>query len=224
MLPGELLGDGMNKKYLRWCCGAACALLLCWGAQVWADDVVSETGEPTVDVAPAYQNAAQAAHDANLAEAAYEKIDAEMAALEGRLAVEEAKALEEQDPALIDQLNAELDDLAVQRTGIEQGAIAQMRDDGMGWGEIAHALGVHPGVLGLGHTKKGMVAGDEVAMATAMDMKTGNGLGHTKGQGNSAGNGQGNNGNNGHSGDKGKNDKGNNGNGNSNGNNNGKKP
>ncbi|MEA3290185.1 MAG: hypothetical protein U9Q04_08395 [Campylobacterota bacterium] len=31
-------------------------------------------------------------------------------------------------------------------------SINDMRESGMGWGEIAHELGVHPSVLGLGHT------------------------------------------------------------------------
>lgn len=214
----------MNRKYVRWCCGAACVLLLGWGAQVWADETVPDTDESVVAVVdredeavPAYQNAAQAAHDANLAEAAYEKIDAEMAALEHRLTAEEAKDPAEQDSALIDQLNSDLVELAAQRTGIEQGDIAQMRADGMGWGEIAHALGVHPGVLGLGHSKKSTAAGvdDELAMATAVDMKNGNGMGHGKSSNSSSGMGKGNNGNGGQSGGKDKGDKGNNGNGNS---------
>ena len=49
----------------------------------------------------------------------------------------------------------------------------------MGWGEIAHELGVHPGVLGLGHTKKNMeMMGDDLALATTTDMQTGNSMGH----------------------------------------------
>ncbi len=32
--------------------------------------------------------------------------------------------------------------------------INEMRSSGLGWGDIAHALGIHPGVLGLGHAKK----------------------------------------------------------------------
>jgi len=210
----------MNRN-VRWCCWAACALLIGWSTQVWADETVPDTDdsdvvidEPAVNPEPAYQNPAQAAHAANLAEAAYEKIDAEIAVLEDRLIAEEAKTPAEQDQTLIDQLNTELDELAAQRTGIEQGDIAQMRANGMGWGEIAHALGVHPGVLGLGHSKKSTAAGvdAELAMATAMDMKSGNGLGH--GKSSNSGSGKGNNGNSDQSGGKDKGDKENNGNGN----------
>jgi hypothetical protein len=32
--------------------------------------------------------------------------------------------------------------------------ITSMRANGMGWGDIAHAVGVHPSVLGSGHSKK----------------------------------------------------------------------
>lgn len=39
-------------------------------------------------------------------------------------------------------------------SGVSQSDIEGMRASGMGWGEIAHELGVHPGVLGLGHTKQ----------------------------------------------------------------------
>jgi len=205
----------MNRKYLRWCCCAACALLVGWSTQVWANKTVPDTDDSDVVVdEPAYQNAAQAAHAANLAEAAYEK---EMAALVNRLAAEEAKDTEEQDAALIDRLNAEITELASQRTGFQQSEIAAMRANGMGWGEIAHALGVHPGVLGLGHSKKTTAAGvdDELAMATAMDMKSGNGLGH--GKSSYSGYGKGNNSNGDQPGGKDKSDKGNNGNGNENG-------
>ena len=50
------------------------------------------------------------------------------------------------------------------RAGVSAGAIQQMRRNRMGWGQIAHELGVHPGVLGLGHgkaKKKGVVDLDE---------------------------------------------------------------
>jgi len=39
-------------------------------------------------------------------------------------------------------------------TGVSVADIASMRDMGMGWGQIAHELGVHPSVLGLGKAKK----------------------------------------------------------------------
>lgn len=39
-------------------------------------------------------------------------------------------------------------------SGTSVESITDLRESGMGWGEIAHELGVHPSVLGLGHTKK----------------------------------------------------------------------
>jgi hypothetical protein len=36
-------------------------------------------------------------------------------------------------------------------SGVIESDLASMRDSGMGWGQIGHELGVHPGVLGLGH-------------------------------------------------------------------------
>ena len=49
----------------------------------------------------------------------------------------------------LDKATEDLSNIA----GVSQEDIEGMRASGMGWGEIAHELGVHPGVLGLGHTK-----------------------------------------------------------------------
>jgi outer membrane murein-binding lipoprotein Lpp len=38
---------------------------------------------------------------------------------------------------------------------VEPEDVAAMRGAGMGWGQIAQELGLHPGVLGLGHYQKG---------------------------------------------------------------------
>jgi len=51
--------------------------------------------------------------------------------------------------ASLDKATSDLSNVA----GVSQEDIEGMRVSGMGWGEIAHELGVHPGVLGLGHTK-----------------------------------------------------------------------
>ena len=66
--------------------------------------------------------------------------------------------------------------------------IASMRDSGMGWGQVGHELGVHPGVLGSGHSgeqskhQEGMATGPnhidgvderELREATAIDMASG---------------------------------------------------
>lgn len=48
--------------------------------------------------------------------------------------------------------------LTIAQASLESGetveAINEMRTSGMGWGEIANKLGIHPSVLGLGHLKR----------------------------------------------------------------------
>ena len=70
----------MKMKILRWCSLLLCALMLGWGSQVWADPAEGEADEP-----PEYQNDAQVAHDANLATAYFDKVDAEAAKLKNEL-------------------------------------------------------------------------------------------------------------------------------------------
>ncbi len=89
--------------------------------------------------------------------------------------------------------------------------MAAMREQGMGWGEIAHKFGVHPGVLGLGHEKKEQnqeqAREQEQTTSRSASDKAGKskglGLGHAadaggegKGKGSSAGHGGGNSGGN----------------------------
>jgi hypothetical protein len=99
---------------------------------------------------PAFSNPAQAAHAANLAAAV-------------------AAAAQTDDP-----------DERAQIEGQTTEDIAGMRASGMGWGQIAHELGVHPGTLGLGHSKTGKSAptATEAQLATARDTQTGGAKGH----------------------------------------------
>jgi len=83
-----------------------------------------------------------------------------------------------------------LDKAIGELAGVSEEAIGDMRDSGMGWGQIAHELGVHPGVLGLGHTKRhrenmaidiaeNLPAPElEIAEATQRDVKHGWAKGH----------------------------------------------
>ena len=172
-------GHTMKIQFVGRCCLVMCALLLGWGGQVWGDDQAAE--EP-VEI-PEYQNAAQAAHDENLAAAYFDKVDAEAARLQDELNdLDPDQDGTDPDPATAERivaLNEELDQLAADRGLIEDGEIARMRADGMGWGEIAHELGVHPGVLGLGHGRKNLeIPEDSLALATTTDMQTGNSMGH----------------------------------------------
>lgn len=60
--------------------------------------------------------------------------------------------------------------------------VQAMRAAGMGWGDIAHELGVHPSVLGLGHTKaKHGFTEQEIAEATVRNTKTGLAMNHETG-------------------------------------------
>ena len=99
-------------------------------------------------------------------------------------------------------------------TGELDDDIEAMRASGMGWGEIAHELGVHPSALGLGHTKNQKSFSErEIAEATARNTKNGFATGHAVGrqsdignskQGKSAGNSSNAGGNKGEKGNNGK--------------------
>lgn len=137
-----------------------------------------ETGE-TDDEAPAFANPAQAAKAEALAEAAAEAsaeanaeavAEAEQAVSDAQAAVDaandalaaaqeaedaeaEARAQADLDRAMADLEAAQgrADQAVSDAASISVDAIASMRADGMGWGEIAHELGVHPSTVGLGH-------------------------------------------------------------------------
>ena len=170
--------------------------LLCFGLiagihvhSAFADDT-DESGD--AGEAPSYANPAQAQHAANLAEAAASQPDESTE--EALSAVEQAEA----DLAEAEQngIQAEIDaarqslteaeeaysDLIAERTGVLSEEITGMRNSGMGWGQIALELGVHPGLLGLGHSKKGRGAYDgdkgEMAEATSRNARSGWSKGH----------------------------------------------
>jgi hypothetical protein len=157
-----------------------------------------EGDDTTVDEEePAFNNPAQAQHAANLAEAAATGPSDELQEALENLA-EAEKALEEAiasgDKAAIeaaqkayDEANEKAEGLAAEETGVTVEDIAAMRDEGMGWGQIAHALGVDPSVLGLGHGK-GKSEDTEMEEATARNTKSdssfvGHGVGQGTGQG-----------------------------------------
>ena len=101
-----------------------------------------------------------------------------------RLAVERAKKAYEEAQESADEKLAEF-------AGVPAEDIMSMRRSGMGWGQIAHELGIHPGALGLGHTKnkqygyqkskmKGKYLGEtgELDAITGRNLKTGWSKGH----------------------------------------------
>jgi hypothetical protein len=100
------------------------------------------------------------------------------------LAVEEAKKA-------YDEAQESADEKLAEFAGVPAEDITSMRRSGMGWGQIAHELGIHPGALGLGHTKnkqygyqkskmKGKNLGetDELEAITGRNLKTGWSKGH----------------------------------------------
>ncbi|MDY0352049.1 MAG: helix-turn-helix domain-containing protein [Desulfobulbaceae bacterium] len=158
-----------------------------------------EAGDTADDTAytPAFANPAQAQHAANIAEAAAAEPDAET--LDALSAVEEAEAAlkdaeETGNEQAIEDARKQLAEaeeayaeVIEARIGVITSEIEAMRNADMGWGEIARELGVHPSVLGLGHTKAyrnkygwsdDEAAGDEVAEATERNTRTGWSQGH----------------------------------------------
>lgn len=146
--------------------------------------------------------------------------------IDARLAVDEA----------LEKLNEETQHLAdISSSTVED--IAQMRADGIGWGDIAHELGIHPSNLGLGHGKKdarerGSKSYEEVA-SNSKNSNSGKSIGlsgkssFSSNNGNKGGNSFGEKGNSSNKGGNSSNDQGNgssngNGNGNGGGNGNGK--
>ncbi len=158
-----------------------------------APDLDSET--------PAFDNPAQAQHAANIAQQAATENTAVQEALQDVDTAQDTldQALQSNDPEAVaaarDALTAAeegyMESLA-EITGVIEDDIASMRDSGMGWGEISHELGVHPGMLGLGHTrgKRNHYVGDaaepgmggidpeELSEATARNMESGWSKGH----------------------------------------------
>ncbi len=172
----------------------------------WAEDPPPPEEDPEVNAeASAFQNPAQAQRAVNLAEAYAAKPDPDLekALLEVKKA-EEAKASLELDGASeedleqaqkrIDEALEKVDSYMAGNAGVTDDDIKAMREEGMGWGEIAHELGLHPGVLGLGHEKKQKFKkgwgtdfdpGDEISdedleAATLRDFNEGKAKGHDK--------------------------------------------
>ena len=164
------------------------------------DDGNVDGDEAVEEEESAFNNPAQAQKAENLAEAAAQKSeDQELAdrveALEA--AEQELAGLTPDDPgyqAALDAVEAAEQDVADRLGEISGETVAdidKMREEGYGWGQIAHELGVHPSVLGLGHkhglrkTERHMERGKsakgkkgEFAAATERDVKTGWGKGH----------------------------------------------
>ena len=89
-----------------------------------------------------------------------------------------------------EEAQAKADKALADAGAVTENDIADMRADGMGWGDICHELGLHPSILGLGHYKdKGHPLGKhgEESLNTDRDLETasvkGHSQGHSKGKG-----------------------------------------
>ena len=179
-----------------------CSLVVFTYHHSLADDDDPETSE--------FSNPAQAAHAANLSEVASAALDGDVENAENDLVEAEdtrddaQNTLDNLPPDTSDQVMAEaeaaletaeadlknaetaLDEAVSELAGVSVDAIGDMRSNGYGWGQIAHELGVHPGVLGLGHMKHftadiatNLPAPElEIAEATKRDVKHGWAKGH----------------------------------------------
>ena len=165
--------------------------------------VTGDTDEPgDEDMTPSYANPAQAQHAANLAAAVASQSDentegalSDVEQAEADLAEAEKNGNQEDIDAAEEKLAEAQEayaDVISEKSGVVSAEIVDMRNAGMGWGQIAHELGVHPGLLGLGHTKKkhgsyaqqgvdttvGEVDMDEVTEATERNTRSGWSKGH----------------------------------------------
>lgn len=91
----------------------------------------------------------------------------------------------------VDDAYAAVDERLAEVAGVDKQSISDKREDGYGWGQICHELGVHPSVLGnkYGHQKMsqynaqarhGFGKKGEISAATTRDVKTGWARGHGK--------------------------------------------
>ena len=147
----------------------------------------AQLADQNVDVQAAFSDVQDAEKDLADAEKALKDLDLEVAT-DVEIAVAEKEVQDKKDALEAAETNYG------SALGIETGAIADMRASGMGWGEIAHELGVHPGSLGLGHKNRErnrlgtddelnaeVISDVELAEATARNPKTGNAKGHGQG-------------------------------------------
>lgn len=199
-----------DRKTIRGWSVLIVAFCFCFGSIMAAQVAPAANADGTGDYGEddqesSFANPAQAQHAANLAEEAASDPDA--ATLEAAAAVEEAEsdletALEtgtEEEIAEAEKNLAEAQEAYAEaveaHTGVLTGEISDMRAAGMGWGEIAQELGVHPGVLGLGHAKgknknafaDDQAADDEIGEATARNARSGWSKGHGVGLGGGVG-------------------------------------
>ncbi len=128
-----------------------------------------------------YDNPAQAAHASQLADEAALSDDDVQQAFDDYQEALDALGEEPTDEELaeVQALEETYQEALSAVTGVIEADIEAMRTSGMGWGDIAHELGVHPSTLGLGHKRGGMEFSEqELAEATARNTRNGLAKGH----------------------------------------------
>ncbi len=177
-IPGRENVKGKSCRYLL----VVSLMFICLMA--WEDNSSGQnTGTDEQPTEQMFSNPAQAQHALNVA--------TPVAMRDPEVAAAIAKAQATGNPADIARAEA----LLAEMVGVITEDIADMRETGMGWGRIAREFGVHPGVLGLGHSKNGLQT--EFREATARNLSDtslnghglsgsesgskGLGLGHAKG-------------------------------------------
>ena len=100
-----------------------------------------------------FNSPAQALKAENLATAAQDAVTtAEIDVQTAQTAVDNATTKEEL--AIAEEKLADSQEKFSKLSGVTVESINDMRTSGMGWGDIAHELGIHPSVLGLGKLKR----------------------------------------------------------------------
>ncbi len=100
----------------------------------------------------------------------------------------------------LEKANQQLDNISE----VSPESISEMRASGMGWGEIAKQLDVHPGLLGLGHSKSSKKNQNASSDAETVDKRSNSAVNNSsRKSANKKSNGGGNKGNGGNSGGKG---------------------
>jgi hypothetical protein len=79
---------------------------------------------------------------------------AEAAVASAQIALDKEQQEYATQQAKLATLEDSLTDLLAYDSGLTEQEIQNMRASGLGWGQIAQELGIHPSVLGLGHGKK----------------------------------------------------------------------
>ena len=162
----------------------------------------TEKAEQTIEISQFLVDDAQQAIDqaqAELEAINSEDADALLSASEN---LEQARQALSVALSGLEKANQQLDSIAA----VSPEDISEMRESGMGWGEIAKQLDVHPGLLGLGHSKRsekeGNAESDPATIGNSANSAVNKSRGKSDSKQNNSGGNSGNSGNGGGKGGK----------------------